>query len=183
LNAFFAHVEPAHQDFDKAIDEFCAAYYGKAAPDIRAYLNLVQRSAQSNPDMHVRIYSPPSVGYLTPEVLSKSAELFGHAQQAVRDDPVLLHRVEVARLPLLYSQIVLGRGTTHVEQDDRLVTTSSAAIPGLAREFGRIARAEGVTHLREGGPQASLDAWLESLPTAPRPFSSRRTGPNASGER
>jgi len=154
-------------DTDKAIDEFCAAYYGKAAPDIRAYLNLVQRSAQSNPDMHVRIYSPPSVGYLTPEVLSKSAELFDHAQQAVRDDPVLLHRVEVARLPLLYSQIVLGRGTTHVEQDDRLVTTSSAAIPGLAREFGRIARAEGVTHLREGGPQASLDAWLESLPTAP----------------
>jgi hypothetical protein len=153
-------------DTDKAIDEFCAAYYGAAAPMIREYLNTVHRSAQSIPNLHVRIYSPPGIGYLTPEVLEASDDLFDRAERAVRDDPVLLHRVEVARLPLTYSQIVLGQGSTYQEQGDRLVTTSSAAIPRLARDFARIARAEGLTMVREGGPQAGLDAWLESLPQA-----------------
>jgi hypothetical protein len=166
-------------DTDKAIDEFCAAYYGAAAPMVREYINTIQQSAQSLSDVHVRIYSPPSVGYLTPEVLAKSAELFDRAERAVRDDPVLLHRVEVARLPLLYSQIVLGQGSTYVEQGDRLVTTSSAAIPDLARKFERIARAEGVTRLREGGPLADLDAWLESLPTAASGMAIERIGNSA----
>ncbi|MBM3498510.1 MAG: DUF4838 domain-containing protein [Armatimonadetes bacterium] len=153
-------------DTDKAIDEFCAAYYGDAAPMIREYINTVHRSAQSIPDMHVRIYSPPGIGYLTPEVLATADSLFDRAERAVRDDPVLLHRVEVARLPVMYSQIALGKGSTYQEQGDRLVTTSSAAIPRLARDFGRIARAEGLTMVREGGPLAGLDAWLESLPQA-----------------
>jgi hypothetical protein len=166
-------------DTDKAIDEFCAAYYGPAAPMIREYLNLVHKSAQNVPDVHVRIYSPPNVGFLTPEVLATSSDLFDRAQRAVRDVPVLLHRVEVARLPLIYAQISLGKGSTYEERDDRLVTTSSAAIPDLAREFGRIARAEGVTMIREGGPQAGLDAWLESLPQAASGVTIERIG-NAS---
>lgn len=166
-------------DTDKAIDEFCAAYYGPAAPKIREYINLVHRSAQSLPDMHVRIYSPPSVGYLTPEVLAKSVELFDEAQRLVRNDPVLLHRVEVARLPVIYSQIALGQSNTYDEQGDRLVSTSSAAIPRLAKEFERIARAEGVTHVREGGPYATLDAWLASLPKTPSAMTIERIGNRA----
>jgi len=166
-------------DADKAIDEFCAAYYGAAAPMIREYINLVHESARSLPDVHVRIYSPPNVGFLTPEVLTQSAELFDRAQRAVRHDPVLLHRVEVARLPLVYAQISLGKGSTYEERGDRLVTTSSAAIPDLARDFARIARAEGVTMIREGGPQAGLDAWLESLPQAASGVTIERIGNGA----
>ncbi|MGQ9732947.1 MAG: DUF4838 domain-containing protein, partial [Candidatus Zipacnadales bacterium] len=153
-------------DTDRAIDEFCAAYYGDAAPFIREYINLVHASAQSIPDMHVRIYSPPNVGYLTPQVLQAAERLFNRAEAAVRNDKVRLHRVKVARLPLIYSQIMLGKSEVYIEEGDRLITKASADIPRLTREFARIARAEGVTHVREGGPQASLDAWLESLPTA-----------------
>ncbi|MFQ6132115.1 MAG: DUF4838 domain-containing protein [Armatimonadota bacterium] len=153
-------------DTDKAIDEFCAAYYGAAAPYVREYIDLVHESAQSIPDMHVRIYSPPSVGYLTPEVLERSQELFDRAEAAVREDPTLLHRVQVARLPLIYSQIALAQQAVYVEQGDQLVPKASVDIPRLAREFERIARAEGLTMVREGGAHRMLDAWLASLPKA-----------------
>jgi len=153
-------------DTDRAIDEFVAAYYGRAGRFIREYINLIQHSAQSDPQMHVRIYSPPSVGYLTPEVISESKGLFDEAEAAERDDPVRLHRVEVARLPIIYSEIALSKGASYAEQGDELVRKSSADIPRLAAEFGRIARAEGLTMVREGGSDAGLDAWLASIPKA-----------------
>ena len=108
-------------DTDQAIDEFCAAYYGAAGDHVRQYINLVHESAQSIPDMHVRIYSPPSVGYLTPEVLAKSRELFDQGEAAVKDEEKLLHRVQVARLPIMYAQIALATGGAFVERGDKLV--------------------------------------------------------------
>lgn len=151
-------------DTDRAIDEFCAAYYGPAAPYIREYIDVVQESAQSIPGMHVRIYSPPTIGYLTPEVLDRSRRLFDQAERAVRDDPTLLHRVQVARLPVLYSRIMLAQSPLYVERDDKLVSRASLDTSRLLRRFQRIARAEGVTKVREGGPLAPLDAWLEAVP-------------------
>ena len=136
-------------DTDQAIDEFCAAYYGAATPYIRQYINLVHESAQSIADMHVRIFSPPSAGYLTPQVLAKSRELFDQAEAAVREDEQLLHRVQVARLPIMYAQIALAE-----EGKD---------VGALAKRFEKIARDEGITRVREGGSLATLDAWLDSL--------------------
>ncbi len=155
-------------DTDKAIDEFCAAYYGAGGKYVREYINVVQQSAQSIPNMHVRIYSPPSVGYLTPEVLAKSRELFDQAEEAVKDDSKLLHRVQVARLPIMYAQIALARGATFAERGDKLVQESGTNVAALADRFEKIARAEGVTRVREGGPLKTLDAWLASIPRRPR---------------
>ena len=151
-------------DTDAAIDEFCAAYYGDAGPYIRRFINLVHESAQSIPDMHVRIYSSPNVGYLTQEVLEESERLFNRAEAAVRNDPELLHRVEVARMPLLYSQISLAQSPTYLERDGRLISEATADIPRLARRFERIAKAEGCTRVREGGSANTVDTWLETLP-------------------
>jgi Domain of unknown function (DUF4838) len=153
-------------DTDRAIDEFVAAYYGPAGRYVRDYVNLVQKSAQSNPAMHVRIYSPPGVGYLTPEVIDESKRLLDQAQEAVKGDPVRLHRVEVARLPIIYSEIALAQSPAYTEEGDQLVKKSRTDVSALAAEFGRIARAEGLTMVREGGPTASLDAWLASVPRA-----------------
>ena len=151
-------------DTDKAIDEFCRGYWGPAGTYIRQFINTVHESAQSIPDMHVRIYSPPSVGYLTDEVLSKSDALFDQAEAAVADDPVLLHRVEVARLPVLYTRIALATSGAYTRDGDALVQSEGTDVSALAEQFERIARAAGVTKVREGGPLASLDAWLASLP-------------------
>ena len=155
-------------DTDVVIDEFLKGYYGRAAKPIRQYLDLVHESAQSKPEMHVRIYSPPGVGYLTPEVLTRSVGLFDEAEGAVRDDATLLHRVQVARLPLIYSRVALSRGGAYREDGDRLVQEGDADVGALLDRFERICKAEGVTRVREGGPHAAVEAWLEAMPRQPK---------------
>lgn len=44
----------------------------------------------------------------------------------------------------------------------------------LLREFERIARAEGVVKVREGGPLAPLDAWLEAVPRSGKGYGIER---------
>ena len=147
-------------DTDKAIDEFCAAYYGAAAQPIREYINLIHAQVRKNPNMHVTIGAPPNQGYLTPAVMSRSVELFDKAEKFVSDDPVLLHRVQVARLPIIYSQISL-QNLAYKDQGDKLAVAASSDIPALSATFEKIARAEGVTQISES---THLDAWLSLLP-------------------
>jgi len=134
-------------DTDKAIDEFLAGYYGEAARPIREYISLIHQQVRERPDLHVGIYAAPDVGYLTPEVVQQSVALFDQAEAAVCDDPALLHRVQVARLPVIYTQIALA---------------GKEAPQELIARFEQIARAEGVMHVREGGG-GTLDEWLASL--------------------
>jgi len=133
-------------DTDRAIDDFLPGYYGQAAAPIRDYLDLLHREVPATPDLHVRIYAPPDA-YLTPDLVRRSAALFDNAEEAVADDPVLLHRVQVARLPVLYTQLALG-----LETGDRKAA--------LVARFEEIARAEGVTKVGEFGELSTLDAWL-----------------------
>jgi hypothetical protein len=131
-------------DTDRAISEFVAGYYGPAATPIRDYIDLIHEEMAARPALHVRIYAPPEIGYLTPEVLSRSAELFDQAEAAAAGDPILERRVEVARLPLMYAQAMLGKHTR-------------ASREALVNRFERIAHAEGITMVGEPYP---LTRWL-----------------------
>jgi hypothetical protein len=131
-------------DTDRAIDEFVSGYYGAAATPLRDYINVVHRQMASTPELHVRIYAPPEIGYLTPEVLAQSAALFDKAEAAVSGDPVRLRRVEVARLPVMYAQAMLGKHTR-------------ASREALVNRFERIANAEGITMV---GEPYTFTRWL-----------------------
>lgn len=131
-------------DTDRAIDEFLAGYYGPAGTAIRDYIDLVHGQVQNMPETHVRIFAPPEVGYLPPEVVSRSAELFDVAERAVEDDSVLRRRVAVARLPVMYAQAMLGRHTRGSRE-------------ALVDRFESIALAEGITMVGESYP---LTRWL-----------------------
>ena len=131
-------------DTDRATDEFLSAYYEEASAPIREYINLVHQQVRDAPELHVTIYSSPDVGYLTPDVVERSVELFDQAERVVAHKPRVVHRVQVARLPVIYTQIALA---------------GDAADPKLVDRFEKIARAEGVTMVAEG---VSLDEWLEA---------------------
>ncbi len=94
----------------------------------------------------MRIYAPPE-SYLTPDLVLRSAALFDDAEEAVADDATLLHRVRVARLPIIYTQLALGLETGETKA-------------ALAARFEETARAEGVTKVAEWGELAPVDAWL-----------------------
>lgn len=154
-------------DTDTAIREFCDAYYGDASPFIRRYLDLIHDHALSQEDLHIRIYTHPQ-SYLTPEVLAQASELFDQAEAAVAGDEEVLHRVQVARLPVMYARITLATSAEFQREGDRLIQRGDFSIAELAERFERIARKEGITRVAEGGPTPSLDEWLQSLPREPR---------------
>ncbi len=154
-------------DTQTAIREFCDAYYEDASPYIQEYLDLIHDYALAQDDLHMRIYSHPQT-YTSAEVMEQAAELFDRAEAAVADDEEVLHRVQVARLPVVYAQITLATSAQFREENGRLVQEGDLNIAEMADFFERVARKERITRVAEGGPTPSLDAWLESLPREPR---------------
>jgi hypothetical protein len=145
-------------DSTKAIREFTEAYYGPAAPALRDYLTLLQETVCADRTCHVRIYTSPADYLNHPEMLASAKALFDRAEAAVAGDAVLLHRVQVARLPLLYTEIALSRGALRY-RDGKLVSDGGEGAVGAVERFATIARQEGVTHIREG-EGGGLEEWL-----------------------
>jgi len=67
--------------------EFLGAYYGKAAPKIQAYLDLIHTPAREQ-GAHAHIYDPPRAAYLTDTVVGGGAQLLDEAEQMAENDAV-----------------------------------------------------------------------------------------------
>jgi hypothetical protein len=142
-------------DTDTAIDEFLAAYYGQAAPHIRSYIDLIHNAlTDSGQHMGIFVKGPREMEFLTQQLISEASMLFDRAEQAVWTEPVTLHRVQVARLPVLFSRISLALGPQAASQPE---TPGTKQLAAWIDRFERIARKEGVT---QGGAGHSLDTWL-----------------------
>ncbi|MBI5835549.1 MAG: DUF4838 domain-containing protein [Armatimonadetes bacterium] len=150
-------------DFDvkRGIREFTDAYFGPAAPSIRAYLDDIHRLAVSDPNYHMPIYVAPRSPFQTPEAVARQEQQFAAAEAAVAGDPVRLHRVQVAKLPVLYTQIAQHTGTAYTLSEKSLDPVKGTSVADIAAEFGAIAHAEGVTRVSEGG--TDLDTWLRQV--------------------
>jgi len=142
-------------DTNRAIREFTDGYYEAAAPSIRRYIKLMHDSTRATTE-HVRIYSSPGSRYLSPKVLHEAARILARAEKAAAKNPTVLHRVRVAHLPVLYVQIVHALDPRN--EADKI---SRDEVAGMIDLFDATARQEKVSHLREGGPLAPLDAWLK----------------------
>ena len=134
-------------DTDWAIDEFLAGYYGPAAWPLRQYLDLVHRPVVEHRDWHVNIWAPPTAPYLGPEVVAQAVRLLDEAEAAVKADPVLAQRVAVARLPVLYVQIMTAQ-------------PGDARAAAWLETFEAVARGARLSTVREHGGTGQLDIWL-----------------------
>jgi hypothetical protein len=142
---------------DRAIDEIVAAYYGAAGPYVRRYVNLIHKESQKEGE-HMRIGATPAQKYLSPQLLNEADALFDQAEQAAQATTTVLHRVQVARLPVLYTRIAQALGPRN-DADKLPCEKLNAAID----RFEAIARKEGLSMLREGGPIAPIDPWLKHV--------------------
>jgi len=123
--------------------DFVHGYYGAAWQPIWNYLNLSRRQVH-NPGMHMNIWAKPDAPYLTDVFIDRSEELFDWAERLAANDKDLLLRVQVARLPIRYVRINRRREPNRDQMID---------------QFGAMAKAAGITNLREWQPQ-SLDEVL-----------------------
>ena len=87
-------------DGQKLIDEFLTGYYGKAAPFVNDYLEVIHDAVEKSGDW-LGCFSELDAKFLSFGVLN---EAWGHlvkANAAVIDDPDILHRVEVVHNGIL----------------------------------------------------------------------------------
>ena len=98
-------------DVSATMDQFLKGFYGAAAPWIRKYIDELQNDLIKSGD-RLNIFGPPSIHqntYLTAENLDKYSSYFDQAEATVKNDTTFLHHVEVARLPLSYAILEIGK--------------------------------------------------------------------------
>ncbi|CAG4999872.1 hypothetical protein DYBT9275_02332 [Dyadobacter sp. CECT 9275] len=121
----------ADRDATALVDEFVSNVYGKAAPHISDYIKLLHE--QVKPDsLHFSIWSQPTeVHYLGLKTIQKADSLFGLALKESEGDTSLTRRVELAYLPVLYTQLYFYSigGTAYLSKE---------AMPAAFERFNKI---------------------------------------------
>lgn len=119
-------------DTDSLMRDFLRGYYGAAAPYLYRYQQIMQGALLSS-GTPLWIYDSPvshKDGMLNRQCMKTYARLFDMAEGAVSDSPTLLRRVQIARLPLQYSELEIERtreGGDAAEMAKKLETFRSRA--------------------------------------------------------
>lgn len=95
-------------DVDKEMERFWKAYYGKAAPFLQNYSDLLHDNNQGYTGRKMSIFGSPKQetdSFLSPELLSRYNLLFDKAEKAVKRNPEQLRRVKSARLPVIFAML------------------------------------------------------------------------------
>jgi len=122
-------------DVKRHTDEFVNAYFGKAAPKVFAYLEIIHRPVREQ-GLHVHIFdSPTSACY--PEALVVQAEKVLDEAESLADSEAVKLRVQVARLPVWYLKLAQNRVTGEARAE-------------LTKRFVALARQAGISHISEG---------------------------------
>lgn len=117
---------------DKAIiNEFLKGYFVAAAPFIRQYIDSMQESLVKS-GMVLSIFGDPIHAkntYLSAEMMQEYKQLFDKAEKAVAAHPELVQRVKVARLPIMYAEIQIGRTEINTERSMFIKDSSGRVLP------------------------------------------------------
>lgn len=143
-------------DLDNTMDDFLNGYYGKAGKHIRKYIDRIHDELERS-GQQLNIFGHPSGAastWLSNQNISIYERYFDRAERAVSDDPELLERVKIARMPLEYAKIEISlrlgtaEGGMYVkDENDRWKVRED--IPVIARELVSLANRQGVTRFKE----------------------------------
>ena len=108
FNALFIYVQSRllwqpDAAVEPLIDEFMAAYYGAAAPQVREYFDYMHREIDERPVHQMCEGASPHT--VTPEWADKALDMLGRAEDAVRDDRARLYRVRAEKLCVLFGDL------------------------------------------------------------------------------
>ncbi len=93
-----------HQDDRELIREFLKGYYGKAAPHIETYMNLLANKASKT---QMGIWVGPDAKFFDAKTILMCEKYWQEAEKAVSKEPEVLWRVRIGHLALRY--VILSR--------------------------------------------------------------------------
>lgn len=147
-------------DVNGIIDEFLAAYYGKAARAMRAYFDLLHRQVRPAPGgkgYHMWIYTHPLAPYLSEDFLAEATKLFHEALAAAEDDTTRT-RVRKAQLSIDYVKLV--RSMAFTVRDGLYAPADIGQLQKNFQDFMGDVRSFGITELHEGAKLAEDEKEL-----------------------
>jgi len=136
-------------DDRRLIREFLDGYFGPAAPFIREYLDLLHDSVERT-KTYLAIWVPPTSPFLTFDLMAQAERLFDQAEAAVQDQPELLRRVQVARLPIRYVWSERWQEFQAEAHKRQVPWPGPADYLENTRTFLHVCEANGITMLSEG---------------------------------
>ena len=155
-------------DDQAIIDDFVNGYYGAAGRYIRQYIDELQAALVSS-GIELDIFGDPvhaKEAFLSTTHMESYKKLFDEAEAAVQDDAELLRRVQVARLPILFAEIQIGRTEVDTprsmyEHIDNGTVVAKPAMKALVQQFVDGCKREGVALVREraGSPDHFLASY------------------------
>lgn len=98
-------------DTDSLKDDFFKNYYKEAGDFMKDYADRMEQELIKSGKI-LYIYEPPnnhSDGYLSAENVAAYNEMFNSAEASVSEQPVILNRVHLSRLPLQYAIMEIGK--------------------------------------------------------------------------
>ena len=147
------------------IDDFVHGYYGPAGSYIREYIDIMRESLlESNHEL--LIFDSPidaKETYLSSSLMMKYEQLFDDAEAAVKTDEERLRRVRIARLPLMFAQIQIGRTEVDTPRSMFMHNENGRIVPKpemkeLVYRFTGRCKEYGVNRIRER--TTSADEYL-----------------------
>ncbi|CAG4999868.1 hypothetical protein DYBT9275_02331 [Dyadobacter sp. CECT 9275] len=145
------------RDGQKLIDEFVENVFGEASPFISQYIKLLHD--QVKPDsVYFSIWEDPEdVNYLSSKTIRTADSLFTLAKNAAKNDTALYNRVELAYLPVLYTQLYFYSigGSAYLARDQ---------VPSALATFEKIIQRKRITSLGVVAlPPGNLQNFIRSV--------------------
>ena len=157
-------------DLEATTADFLRGFYGKAAPFVSKYLNLLETN-QKKSNAYLDIYSSPVEArntFLTPQAIDQYDQLLEQASAAVENDSVLHSRIQKLRLALEYVYFEQAKFYGKNQHGMFIVNSKGEkeVKEGLTErvlKFAKSCNQFGIYELSEGGlsPDNYYKEWLE----------------------
>jgi hypothetical protein len=157
------------QDPDQVLQEYLEGVYGKSAPIIKDWIELIHSPFQEDTtEKTLGIYDRPQAAYLTQEILDQADELLERAFAVSADEPVALEEIGKIRMWVDYTRIARIKLAGDVRGGNYTYGVSDQDLDRIDRWLESLKHYQ-VTHLAEGVPTDVADilthenAALDSL--------------------
>lgn len=154
-------------DAEALLRDFLQGYYGDAWEPLYAYVTRLHDRVEDE-DIHMHLYSNPGTGYLPDETIAEAQALFDQGEEKVADEPELLERVKVARMPLVYARL-FPRNGYRFEEDKLVFNGPLASLSEVGAFTGRMQR-HGFQVIRERKGDPAQLAMIAVATQTPTPF-------------